>query len=299
MKSVKHTKQQVAGSMFIAISALFFASYGIWSKLMTNVFGEFNQAWIRALLLLMVLIPFGILTKKFKKIKKQDYIWFLVISLSGGLNQAPYFFGFKHLPVGTATLLFYLMLTIGAYVIGKFFFKEKITLIKYFSLGLTIIGLGVIYKFTLTPKQILPAIYTAISGLLGASAVVFSKKISSNYSETQILSSIFVGMLLCNILLSSLFREITPIFNLSAPWIAQICYAITMLIANIAVVAGFKHLEPSIGGIIGLLEVIFAASFGVIFFGEKITTSLLIGGLLIIAAIGLPNFVSIVKKREN
>ena len=296
---MKKREHQVRGSIFIAVSALFFSTYGIWSKLMTGVFGEFNQAWIRALLLLAALIPFGVKTKQFKRIKKQDYKWFLIISLSGGLNQAPYFFGFKHLPLGTATLLFYLMLTIGAYLIGKLFFKEKITLLKYLSLGLAIIGLGVIYKFTLTSNQILPAIYTAISGLLGASVVVFSKKISSNYSETQILSSVFAAMFVCNVFLSLLFKEITPTFNLNTPWIAQICYAVTMLIANSAVVVGFRHLEPSIGGIIGLLEVIFAAIFGVIFFDEQITFSLIIGGILIIGAIGLPNFIALVKKNNK
>ena len=127
---------KIKGPLLITISAFFYASYGIWSRLMMDSFQEFNQAWIRGLLLIFILIPFGIWQKKFKKIAKRDIKWFIVIALSGGLNQAPYFYGFKHLPVGTATLLFYTMLTIGAYLIGKFFFKEKIAWIKYFSLFL-------------------------------------------------------------------------------------------------------------------------------------------------------------------
>jgi len=103
-------KQVNLGSIYIALSALVYASYGIWSRLMTGYFGEFNQAWIRAAVLLLFLMPFGLIAKKFKKIEKRDIKWFLIISLAGGLNQAPYFFGFQYLNVGTAALLFYTML---------------------------------------------------------------------------------------------------------------------------------------------------------------------------------------------
>lgn len=285
------------GSILIIVSALFYASYGIWSKLMNGVFTEFNQAWTRALLLLIILIPFGILTRSFKKIKPKDFVWFAAVSLAGGLNQAPYFYGFKHLSIGTSTLLFYLMLIIGAYIIGKFFFNEKITSIKYFSLALAIIGLFVIYKFSLASDQILPAISTMIAGLMGSGIIVFSKKISSNYSETQILSSIFLTMLIGNLIFSFLFKEALPQVNLNLPWFAQFSYTLAMLIANALAIAGFKYLEPSIGSLIGLLEVIFAAFFGIIFFEEHLTIQFIVGSILILLAAGLSDTVSVINTK--
>lgn len=306
MKQTKQILNQATGSIYIIVSALFYASYGIWSKLMAGFFGEFNQAWIRALILVLVLTGYGLAASKFqadksktshfKPIKKQDLPWFIVISLCGGLNQAPYFFGMEHLPVGTAVLLFYLMLTIGAYLIGKIFFNEKITPVKLTSLFLALIGLLIIYRFSLTASQLLPAGLMSLAGLMGAGVVVFSKKISSSYSETQILTSVFATMFLINLPLSLLLGETIPSLTAATAWLGQAGYTSAMLIANAAVVAGFKHLDPSVGGVLGLLEVVFAAMFGIMFFGETMTASLAVGSLLIIIAAGLSDVVGLWKK---
>jgi drug/metabolite transporter (DMT)-like permease len=291
-------KQLNLGSMYIAISALVYASYGVWSKLMAGYFEEFNQAWIRAIVLLMILVPFGVMTNKFKKIEKQDIKWFVIISLAGGLNQAPYFFGFQYLNVGSAALLFYTMLVVGTFVIGKLFFQEKITLEKQASLIIGVIGMLILYSFSLTSAQIMPAVLTSIAGLLGATVVVFSKKISSNYSETQILSSIFVAMLLVNFLIGLLLGESLPALALNTPWMAQLGYSLAMLVANAFVIAGYKYVQASVGGLIGLLEVIFAAVFGVILFSEVFTASTLVGGGLILFAAMVPYLVEIWRVRR-
>ncbi|OGK29251.1 hypothetical protein A3D06_00815 [Candidatus Roizmanbacteria bacterium RIFCSPHIGHO2_02_FULL_40_9] len=299
MKKALTSSMHAKGAFFIGISAFFYASYGVWSKFMMDFFAEFNQAWIRALMILIVLVPFGIITKSFKKIQKADWKWFLVMSLAGGFNQAPIFYGFKHLPVGTATLLFFTMLTIGSYIIGKVFFNENLTRIKYFSLGLALIGLSIIYTFSLTADQILPAIFISLAGFMGACVVVFSKKVSSKYSEIQILTSLFVVMLLVNVVVSRVLGESIPLAEVSRAWFAQVGYAIAMLIANGAVVVGFRYLEPSIGGIIGLLEVVFGVLFGIIVFHEPLTAQLLVGSMLIILSAGLSDSIALIKDKSK
>jgi drug/metabolite transporter (DMT)-like permease len=63
-----------------------------------------------------------------------------------------------------------------------------------------------------------------------------------------------------------------------------------MLIANLAVIKGFKHLEASTGSIIGTTEIIFGILFGVLLFHEVITMSMMIGTGLILLAACTPNF---------
>ncbi len=266
---------------------------------MIGVFGEFNQAWIRAFIILIFLVPFGILTKQYTKIKKSDWKWFITIGMLGGLNQAPYFFGFHYLNVGTATLLFFTALTMGAYAIGKIFFNEKLTSTKYFSLILAVIGLATMYSFSLSVDQILPAISTSVAGLMGAGVVVLSKKVSDRYSETQILTSFFIVMLFANLVLSFVFHETTPMPEFSISWIAQLGYCVSIVLANAAVVKGFKYLEPSIGGLVGLLEVIFGVAFGILFFGEVVTMSTIIGGGLILLAASLPDVKKLYSKLKD
>jgi drug/metabolite transporter (DMT)-like permease len=287
------------GAIFILLSAFFYGSYGIWSKLMAHSFDEFSQAWTRALLLLIILIPFGLITKKFKKIAKKDLIWFVVISLAGGLNQAPYFFGFKTLGIGTTILLFYTSLALGTYIIGKFFFNEKINLIKLISLILAIIGMSFIYSFTLLPGQAFGAFLTMLAGFMGSAIAVFSKKISTNYSETQILTSIFTAVFIVNLIISKFLPSSLPELTLNTAWLAQFGYTASALVANVLVIAGFKYIkEPSVGGLIGLVEIIFGVLFGIIFFQEALTASFLIGSGIILVAMALPDLSSFLKKKN-
>jgi drug/metabolite transporter (DMT)-like permease len=157
---------------------------------MASYFGEFSQAWTRAVVLLVGTLVLNAIFKFFKPVAKKDWIWFGVIALMG-LNQAPYFYGFKYLNVGTATLMFYAALLIGGYVIGKFGFNEKITKIKWISLVLAMLGMVAIYKLSLNSGQLLAVGLTVLAGLMGAGGVVFTKKLSGNYPEIQIMTSLF------------------------------------------------------------------------------------------------------------
>lgn len=285
----KLKKSATKGTVYILISALSFGSYGIWSRIMSSHFGEFSQAWTRGLLLATITLTLGFALKLFKPIAKKDLKWFVMIALAGGLNQAPYYFGFEHLSVGTATLLFYAALVFGGYLLGKFIFNEEFGSVKVASLLIAIAGLFTIYKFTLTPEQILPASLTILAGLMGAISAVLPKKLSADYPELQIMSGYFLVMIFANYLLSILFNDPLPKFELSIPWLGQLGYAAAMLIANAAVIEGFKYVEASIGSLIGLAEVLFAALFGYLFFSEVLSISTLIGAVLIIVAATLPN----------
>ncbi|MEI8067956.1 MAG: DMT family transporter [Candidatus Shapirobacteria bacterium] len=284
----KLNKTQVRGTSFILISALFFGTYGIWSRLMVGSFGAFSQAWTRGLVLLIVILILNFFFKFFKPIAKKDYVWFIVIGMMG-LNQAPYYFGFKYLNIGTATMIFYSALLMGGYILGKFIFGEKITKIKYLSLGLAILGIAIIYRFVINPSQFLAAGLTIVAGLMGAVGAILPKKLSQNYSELQIMTSYFIPMFLGNFIFALFINDPLPSLDFSIGWIAQFAYILTLLFANLAVIEGFKHLDPSIGSLIGLAEILFGILFGVIFFGEVITFGMIIGGLLIIISAVLPN----------
>jgi drug/metabolite transporter (DMT)-like permease len=276
------------GIAYILASAFFYGSYGVWSRLMIGGFGEFNQAWIRAALVLAILIPFGILNRSFKRIARSDWKWFALVCLAGGLNQAPYYFGFRYLDVGLATVLFYAALTIGAFVIGKFFFAERITPIKSISLVVGLIGLVVINGTNASMTQLIAALAVLIAGFMGASIVTFSKKLSSNYSEVHILTGIFACMLVCNAILSLFFNEPLSEEFVSIAWGAQIAYAITQLAANALVIKGFSLLQPAIAALLGLTEVIFAIILGMLLFSEQLTPAIILGSTLILAAAALP-----------
>lgn len=277
------------GMLYITISAFFYASYGLWSRLMRANFGEFNQAWTRAIVLLCILIPYLIISKQYQSIKKADWKWFIIIGLAGGLNQAPYYFGFQNLPIGTAILIFYACLMLSGFVLGKLIFGEVIDHTKQISFICALIGMGIIYRFSLDPSQIIPALAMAAAGFMGGTAGILPKKLSSSYSESQIMLSYVSLMIVFNLPLSLYFQETLPAFSNIAEWLPQIGYATAMLIANLTVIAGFKYVPASVGSLIGLTEIIFGALIGYAFFSEPLTFSILIGGGLIILSAAIPN----------
>jgi drug/metabolite transporter (DMT)-like permease len=281
-------KKKVQGSLEIIISALFFASYGIWSRMMQGFFGEFNQAWIRSLLITIVVTTVALWQKKFQKIQKKDLPWFLLISLSAAFNQAPYYFAFQNLEVGTATMVFYSALTIGGFIFGALFFQEKIREKKLIALLLAILGLFLIYGLKLS-GNFLALSMAAVAGLMGAVEVVFSKKVSDKYSNLQIMSFLFSCSFFINLIISLAIGEKTPTLALNSAWIGEIAYSVSMMSAAYFVFRGYQKLEPSIASLIGLLEIIFAVIFGLLLFAEKLSPGIVLGGILILISAALPN----------
>ncbi|MBU1084845.1 MAG: DMT family transporter [Candidatus Beckwithbacteria bacterium] len=289
-------QSKTKGTIFILISAVFYASYGIWSKLMGHSFGEFTQAWTRGLFLLIIIILLNQKLKIYKPFKKSDWPWFIMIALAGGINQAPYYYGFQHLDIGTATLLFYASLVIGGYLQSKLALKEQFSKSKIISLIIAVLGMSLIYRFTLTSSQIIPALFTCLAGFLGASTVVLTKKLSSNFHELQIMIGYFVMQVVFNLPLALILHETLPAFSHSSAWLAQLAYAISLFLANFTAIEGFKYLEGSVGSLIGMAEILFGVLFGLLLFGEILTPSTIIGGLLIILAASLPSLLEIKKQ---
>jgi len=262
---------------------------------MAGVFGEFTQAWTRGIAVLVIILVLNQFLHFLKPISRKDLPWFLAIGLCGGLNQAPYYFGFVHLNIGTALVLFYASLVASGYIMGKLFFKEELGTIKLVSLALALIGMVSIYQFSLSPDQILPAIGMMLAGFMGGTACVFTKKLSGNYSELQIILSYAIFTILVNSVVALLLHESVPAFTHLTAWLGQIGYLIAYLVANAAVIEGFRHMEPSVGSIVGLTEIVFGFIFGVLFFAEQLTLSVIIGSTLILISAALPNLSSIRK----
>lgn len=280
------------GAILILTSALFYATYGIWSRIMGSAFGEFSQAWSRGLMLLITVLFLNWRFKIFKPVQKRDLPWLIAIGLAGGLNQAPYYFGFQNLSIGTATLLFYTGLVIGGFILGKIFFGEKMTLVKVISLILAMTGMTLIYKFQLIPKQFWAATLTIVAGLLGSMTVILPRKLIGGYHEFQIMVSYFLAQIFFNGIFSFIFHDSLPPITSVIPWLGQIAYAVALILANWAAIEGYRKFDAGLGSLIGLAEIIFGVIFGVIIFHEVLSIGIIAGSLIIVFAAALPHIVN-------
>lgn len=280
---------QRSGTILILLSALMFGSYGVLSRLIGDAMGNFYQGWTRALTILILLVPIALLRKEIIKIEKSDRKWLIVFLLFTSLTQAPIFYAFNHMDIGSASLLFFVSTFLTMNVIGVIFFKEKLSTVKILSSILAIIGMYLVFSFSITAFVFTAGLMAIINGIASGGEIAFSKKLTGNYSPLYVVVLSWAIILITNAIISIALGEpqISPSFSL--PWLWQLCYSMASLFGFLFVIAGIKYIEASIGALLGLFEIIFSILFGMLIFKESLTLSVGVGGLLIIVASALPS----------
>ena len=159
-------------------SAFFYASYGIFSKIIAGSFVPFTQAWTRGIITLLCFLGFGLYKKLFVKVKREDIKWYIIVGIIGSLAVAPTFYSLANLNLGTALFIQYAATVITSFILGGFFLREKLTRISILALILAFLGLLLVYwgDIYLNLDKIIPVIAAIISGAFFSVWFTFSKK---------------------------------------------------------------------------------------------------------------------------
>lgn len=295
---MKTSHKSSLGYLMIFLSAIGFGSYGVWSKFIGEDFGIFYQGWVRSAIVLAILIPIALATKNFKPVTKADLKWVLAPVLFGVATQAPLYYAFINMDIGTATLVFYSMYVITSYVIGKMFLGEKITGVKSISLLLAFVGLFLVFGISLQYFTFLALFMAAINGIASGGEVATTKKTTHKFSSLQIGIYVWAGILITHLPLSLIFGETQIIPQFNFVWFSMLAFALVGLAAFWLVIEGFKYVDASIGGLIGLFEIIAGIAFGVMLFGESVTGITLLGGCIILLSAMLPDLTTILSRKR-
>jgi DME family drug/metabolite transporter len=284
--------------MILAASVLF-GSYGIWSKLMGDQFGIFYQGWVRAAIVLLMLMPLMMYKRQFRKLEKKDMKWMWLFIGFTLFTQAPLYYAFITTSVGTATLLFYAAFIITSFLVGKFIIGEKITVIKLTAMLLAFVGLTFVFGFSLSKFSLLGMAMAALNGIASGGEVSSSKKLSSKYPSLLLVFYSWVAILVTHLVISIGVGEVQWLPENSVQWWAMLAYSVAGLVSFWLVVEGFKYVDASIGSLVGLLEIIWAVIFGAIFFNEHIGLTIIAGGILILLAGFLPDAKNIIEHKKT
>lgn len=290
--------QQTKGIILIFFSAIMFGSYGVWARLIGSSFGIFYQGWSRALIITIILLPLLLYQKKIVRIKKGDWGWLAVFLIFTSLTSAPIFYAFNHMDIGTAILLFFASMLLTMYLVGFIFLGEKVTKIKIISFLIAATGLLFTFSFSLTLFTFLAAGAAVLNGIAGGGEVSFSKKLSRSYSPLYIVWLSWLAIIITNGALSIALGETQHLPSMDIVWLYQAVFSLASIFGFWAVIAGLKYIEASVGGLMGLFEVIFGILFGVVIFQEAITLKIVFGAVLILVAAGLPHIVELNLQRN-
>lgn len=269
-----------------------FASYGVWSRFLGDLgFGIFFQGWTRALLMIAILLPVLIKRKELIVIAKRDWKWLVVFLVFTSGTQVPLYYAFNHMDIGTTSLLFFVTMLITMYVVGVIFLNEKMSWVKGIAFLLACFGLYFVFSFSMTKFALLAALAAVLNGVASGGEVSFSKKLSGSYSPLYLVILSQAIIAITHFPFSHLFQEVQYVPEFNMTWLYMVAYAIAGVLGFGLLIAGLKYLESSVGGLLGLLEIVFSVSFGILFFSELLTLRIIIGGLIIMLAAALPHIV--------
>lgn len=289
--------KKLVGSGAIILAVMLYGLYGVYSRLIGIEFGAFAQNYCRSAILSLILISyFAMRRKEWRKIEKKDIMWLIFWILPSSVTMILLFVTFNNLAIGTSYFLFYSTMVVGGFITGKIFFGERLSLVKAISLIFALIGLGIIYSSSFEFGKIVYVFFALISGLLTGIWNTLSKKVSGKYPELELVFLNGFFAFVVSVFGGLLFREPLLVFAMNASWFWIFLFAITQIAAIYLLVLGFKNLEAQIGSLIMPLEVIFAALFGFLFFGEILPAGVYLGGIFIALAAFLPNIYSIKEK---
>lgn len=268
--------------------AFLYSFWGVLSRIIGFSLPLYYQTALRAVVAVMITIIILSLSKQWKEIPKRDYLWITFRAIFGIIAIVSYFIALNFLQIGLVYLIFFAGFTIGGYMMGKILFREKITQVRIVSLLLSLIGLYLIYSFSIGKNQIFYVLISLISGMTSAVWSTLAKKITQTISSYQLTFWDNVIGALITFIASLILSEkwIVPAVNIV--WGVVLLWGFFYVITAQLIIYGFRRLDAQIGSLIMLAEVPFSILVGFMIYQEVMQKSSLIGGLLIMIAIVLP-----------
>ena len=246
--------KKLFGYAMIIIAAVGFGSYGVWSKLMGASFPVFYQAWVRAIIICLLMLPFMLKKDSFKRIPRRDWPQFIPFIIFTIFTQAPLYYAYNNADLGTVQLIFYAVFVITAYIVGRFYLGEKITKIKILAMILAFVGLSFVFGGAILSFAPLGLLLATLNGVASGGEMACSKKPEAKYPATQIVFVAWVSILATHLPISLLIGEhwVAPAFDMS--WLWLLVFSVINMSAFLLSVIGFRLVDASIASLIGLSE---------------------------------------------
>jgi drug/metabolite transporter (DMT)-like permease len=294
----KFLSPKIIGYGLVVISALGFGSYGVWSRHISEM-GVFTQGYVRGLIVLALMLAIGIATGSYKKIERSDYKSFALPVLFGVFSVAPIYYAFNAISIGLATLVFFGFYLLASYAYGIFLGGERLTAVKITSAVLAAVGLLLtVLGGDLSNFGLIGMALAALNGVASGGEVATTKGIKG-YSSLQISTAVWAGIVVTHALAAFIVGEAayTPVLDMNFFYL--VAYSIVALVSFWAAIEGYKYIDASVGGLVGLTEVIFALIFGVLFFAEKLTLGVTVGALILLLAASMGDILALAGKTRG
>lgn len=277
---------------FLGISYTFFAVI-LWSiiGIFVRWIPEVNSGMIvfyRFLFATIVLLVYGIVFKKSEsmKIKAKDIPYLLVPSILLSFTIYTYTIGLKTTTIAN-TVFLQQMAPLYVLIISAFLLKEKASKKTILSVLVGITGGFIIFYYDLSTMNVSSNFYgNVMSTLSGFGWALYTISIRALGKRYDGLTTTLWMFLFASLIMSPFFvgsEILTPFSLLMLFLLGFLCTAGAFLLYSIAL----KHLVATKASIIVLAEGVLAGILAYFILGETVTQGTIIGGALILLAIGI------------
>jgi drug/metabolite transporter (DMT)-like permease len=277
------------GFLALLTAAIIFGSFGIWIRLLSHDFTNYQQIVFRYVIALVIasLILYFRKTKISIKDIKNKYV--LLFGFAFSLSVIFYTFSILSTKIMVTLFAFYAGELICSFLIGIKYFKEKVDVKKIWSLVFAAIGLFFFVGSLSNLFINIGFLLGLIAGVLDTIANSFRKYLSGNFDRYFIASIPLVGGFVIAIIMILLSRQsLTPHIS-AASWGIGLLFGLLLFGVNYLLSYGFRHFDLNLGTIIVSSELFFASVFGFLIFGERPLVNEIIGGAFIVLAIIVSN----------
>jgi|GEM_PF-597387 len=278
---------------FLALlgSAIIYASFSIFIRVLSQEMGAYQQIGFRNLVALIIGYAAVILSKQsFSTVKDVPKKFIFLYTLTFPIAVVLFTLSVLEVKIVTTIFGLYLGSLITSLVVGVFVFKEKITKVKLLSLALVLAGL-ITYAYPFQGNLLSMGFLLAVlSGFFDTSANSFRKFLAGKVDRFVLVVLQMIGGLVVASGLMFIFNQTTiPTLSTTA-WIAGIIFGLLLVAISYLTLVGFQNFDLNLGTVILSSELFFASVLALVFFGEVSSMAEIIGGGLVIAATIVANW---------
>lgn len=245
------------------------------------LFYRFGMAWLIIAVVMLI-------RREKLRVDRREFITLSALGLLFIFSSLTLYLSFHHMPAGVASTILFTYPVMTAAIMA-IFFRERITLATTLSIALALAGVLLLYwGDTGGTLSILGVVLVLISALTYALYIIVVDKsplrMSSFKINFYVLFYCALGMVTYALLSGQpLMLPPTPTAWLWVSWLA----IVPAIMALVMMVYAAKYLGSTPTAILGALEPTTAVLIGIFVFSEPFTLRLLLGIILILAAVTL------------
>jgi len=285
------------GAGLVVLSTMFYATYGVWTRLMGHYFAPFVQATIRHIITCSILFCFAVALRQLKKVHwVRDARWLAMSAITSAIIPVCMYYAYLGAGVGISQALLFMGIMIGMFVSGWLFAKERYTKDKWLATIVGTFGIWLVFAPNLGGGNFIALLLAFVGGAASGVNIVASKKLPYGALQTALLAW-FLGIF-ANLPFIFIFREpLASPFHFHVEWLYLVIFGMLSVGATWLMISGVKLIEAGAAGILQLFEIVFGVVFGIFLFGERPSKIVGAGILLIMVAAFIPTLKDLNIKR--